>query len=142
MAAMCIAPTSEQLIELADGLAGEATARGDRPYGAVLVSPHGEVVVMASNREASAGGATAHAEMVLLRDAAAVGIADLGGYTVAVNAQPCSACAAAMVTAGVGDVIYRAPSGALVKNSPSVLAAQLSARHSTPSPSSIVRSNE
>jgi tRNA(Arg) A34 adenosine deaminase TadA len=142
-AGMCVAPTPEQLIDLANGLAAEAAQRGDRPYGAVLVSPHGEVVAMTSNREISSGDPTAHAEVELLRAAAASGVAPpLGGYTVAVNDQPCAMCAAATLDAGVGLLIYPVASGAVVKNSPSVLAEQLSARQSTPSPSSIVRNSE
>lgn len=143
MTAMCTAPTPEQLVDLAEGLAAEALRRGDRPYGAVIVSPHGEVALMASNREISTGDPGAHAERLLLRDAERAGMPrPLRGYTVAVNAEPCSACAAALVEAGVGFVIYRAASGSVEKNSPIVFAEQLSARQSTPSPSSIVRSSE
>ena len=143
MLAMCTSPTPEQLVELAGGLAMEAAARGDRPFGAVLISPHGEVVSMASNREVTSDDPTAHAERILLRGARSQGFTSpLRGYTVAVNAPPCSMCVAALSDAGVGSLIYRAESGAVVKNSPSVFAEQLSTRQSTPSPSSIVRSSE
>jgi tRNA(adenine34) deaminase len=117
--------------------------RGDPAFGAVLVSPHGEVVGMASNREITDGDPNAHAERVLLRAATAASIAaPLRGYTVAVNAEPCAMCASALVEAGVGSLIYGTPSGSVEKNSPIVFAEQLSARQSTPSPSSIVRSSE
>jgi tRNA(Arg) A34 adenosine deaminase TadA len=140
---VCASPTPGQLVELADGLAAEAAGRGDRPYGAVLVSPHGEVEIMATNRERSAGDATAHAEMELLRAAARAGIATpLGNRTVAVNAEPCAMCASALLEAGVGSLVYRAHSGEVVKNSPIVFAEQLSARQSSPRPSSIVRRSE
>jgi tRNA(Arg) A34 adenosine deaminase TadA len=143
MSAMCVAPTPEQLVELANGLSAEAARRGDPAFGAVLVSPHGEVAVMASNHEASTGDPTAHAEIALLRAAAGAGIAaPLGGYTVAASAEPCSMCAAALVEAGVGTLVYPGPSGDAVKNSPSVFAEQLSARQPTSSPASIVRSSE
>jgi tRNA(adenine34) deaminase len=116
---VCASPTPEQLVDLADGLATEAAGRGDRPYGAVLVSPHGEVEMMASNRERSAGDPTAHAEMELLRAAARSGVAPpMGNRTVAVNAEPCAMCAAALNEAGVGSVIYRAPTGELVSETP------------------------
>ena len=90
-------------------LAAEAAKRGDAPFGALLVSPLGEVVAMASNRQVSSDDPTAHAEMELLRAAASVGARPpLGGYTVAVNAEPCSMCASALVKAGVGYLMYGA----------------------------------
>jgi tRNA(adenine34) deaminase len=107
---MCVSPTPEQLVQAAMALAAEAAARGDAPFGAVLVSPHGEVVAMASNRQVSANDPTAHAELELLRAAAKAGYRPpLRGYNVAVNAEPCSMCASALVKAEVGSLIYGAP---------------------------------
>lgn len=106
---MCVAPSPEQLVELAMGLAGEAARRGDPPFGAVLVSPHGEVVAMASNRQISSSDPTAHAELELLRAASRDGHRPpLRSYTVAINAEPCSMCASALVKAGVGAVVFGA----------------------------------
>ena len=110
MASMCVAATPEQLVELAMGLAAEAARRGDPPFGAVLLSPHGEVVAMASNRQVSGGDPTAHAELELLREASRAGHrAPLGSYTIAINAEPCSMCASALVKAAIGFLIYGAP---------------------------------
>ena len=107
---MCVAPTPEQLVRTAMTVAAEAGARGDPPFGALLVSPHGEVAVMASNRQVSGGDPTAHAELELLRAAARAGHQPpLRGWTVVVNAEPCSMCASALVKAGVGALIYGAP---------------------------------
>ena len=106
---MCVAPTPEQLVETAMTLAAEAGRRGDPPFGALLVSPHGEVVAMASNRQVSGGDPTAHAEIELLRAAARDGHRPpLRGYTVVVNAEPCSMCASALVKTEVGSLIYGA----------------------------------
>ena len=106
---MCIAPTPEQLVETAMTLAAEAGRRGDPPFGALLVSPHGEVVSMASNRQVSGSDPTGHAEIELLRAAARDGHRPpLRGYTVVVNAEPCSMCASALVKAEVGSLIYGA----------------------------------
>lgn len=107
---MCVAPTPEQLVETAMTLAAEAGRRGDPPFGALLVSPHGEVVALASNRQRSGADITAHAEIELLRAGARAGHrAPLRGYTVVVNAEPCSMCASALVKAEVGALIYGAP---------------------------------
>lgn len=107
---MCVAPTPEQLVETAMALAEEAGGRGDPPFGALLVSPHGEVAVMASNRQVSGDDPIAHAELELLRAAGKAGHRPpLRGYTVVVNAEPCSMCASALVKAQVGVLIYGAP---------------------------------
>lgn len=107
---MCASPTPDQLVRLAMTLAGEAAARGDPPFGAVLVSAQGEVVAMASNRQVSGDDPTAHAELELLRAAARAGYRPpLRGSTVVVNAEPCSMCASALVKAEVGALIYGAP---------------------------------
>ncbi len=107
---MCVSPTPEQLVETAMGLAAEAAKRGDPPFGAVLVSPHGEVVAMASNRQVSSDDPTAHAELELLRAAARAGYRPpLSGHTIAVNAEPCSMCASAIAKAALGGLVYGAP---------------------------------
>jgi tRNA(adenine34) deaminase len=106
---MCVSPTPTALVELAMTLAAEAGARGDPPFGAVLVSPHGEVVAMASNRQTSGDDPTAHAEIELLRAAARAGYRPpLRGATLVINAEPCSMCASAIVKAGIGALIYGA----------------------------------
>src|SRR5690242_14834124 len=90
-------------------LAGEAVDRGDAPFGAVLVDPTGAVVARAANRQVSADDPTAHAEIELLRVAARAGHrAPLEGYTVAVNAEPCSMCASALVKAAPAWLVYGA----------------------------------
>jgi len=107
---MCVAATPEQLVQTAMGLAAEAGGRGDPPFGALLVSPHGEVVAMASSRTVSRGDPTAHAALELLRSAASDGHRPpLRGYSIAVNAEPCSMCASALVKAEVGALLYGAP---------------------------------
>lgn len=107
---MCGVADAEQLVTLAMRLAGEAGRRGDPPFGAVLVSPHGEVVATASNHQVSAADPTAHAEIELLRTAARDGYRPpLRGYLVVVNAEPCSMCASALVKAAIDELVYGAP---------------------------------
>jgi tRNA(adenine34) deaminase len=107
---MCTTATPEQLVRLAMNLAAQAAARGDPPFGAVLVSPLGEVILTASNRQVSSNDPTAHAELELLRAGARAGIrSPLVGYTVATNAEPCSMCASALVKSGVSALVYGAP---------------------------------
>lgn len=69
----------------------------------------GCVVAAASNRMERAGDATAHAEMLVLRRAAAVmGGWRLIGVTVLVTLEPCAMCAGAMVQARIDRCVYGA----------------------------------
>jgi tRNA(adenine34) deaminase len=103
-------PVREAIVREAIALAGEAGARGDPPFGALLVDASGTVVARASNRQVSGDDPTAHSEIELLRAAARAGHrAPLEGYTLVVNAEPCSMCASAIVKAAPTTLVYGAP---------------------------------
>jgi tRNA(adenine34) deaminase len=90
-------------------LARRAGVRGEVPVGAVAVLD-GAVIAAASNRMERGGDATAHAEMLVLRRAAAVvGGWRLGGVTMVVTLEPCAMCAGAMVQARIDRCVYGAP---------------------------------
>jgi tRNA(adenine34) deaminase len=98
------------IVREAMALAAEAGARGDPPFGAVLINPAGEIVARASNRQVSDDDPTAHSEIELLRVAARAGHrAPLTGYTLVVNAEPCSMCASAIIKATPSALVYGAP---------------------------------
>lgn len=89
-------------------LARAAGRRGEVPVGAVAVR-HNQVIAAASNRIERSRDATAHAEMLVLRRAAAVvGGWRLSGVTVVVTLEPCPMCAGAMVQARVDRCVYGA----------------------------------
>ena len=89
-------------------LARAAGRRGEVPVGAVAVRD-GTVIAAASNRIERSGDATAHAEMLVLRRAAAVvGGWRLGGVTVVVTLEPCPMCAGAMVQGRIDRCVYGA----------------------------------
>lgn len=89
-------------------MARAAGARGEVPVGAVAVL-EGRVVAAAGNRIERSGDATAHAEMLVLRRAAAlVGGWRLRGVTVVVTLEPCPMCAGAMVQARIDRCVYGA----------------------------------
>lgn len=87
----------------------DAMHAGDEPYGASLVSPGGELLMVARNRQHTDRDPTAHAEMVLLRQAAAaLGPDVLRGATVYASGEPCAMCSGALFWAGVSRVVFAA----------------------------------
>jgi len=88
-------------------LAEQAARAGDVPIGAVLVS--GGVVLEAKNEKESRRDATAHAEMLLLREAAQrLGAWRLADATLYVTKEPCLMCAGAMIAARIKRLVYGA----------------------------------
>jgi tRNA(adenine34) deaminase len=88
-------------------LAEQAARAGDVPIGAVLVS--GDVVLEAKNEKESRRDATAHAEMLLLREAAQrLGAWRLAEATLYVTKEPCLMCAGAMIAARIKRLVYGA----------------------------------
>ncbi len=76
--------------------AKDAALRGEVPIGAVLVAD-GVVVAQAGNRTRELADPTAHAEILVIRDAAAKLSAErLGGCDLYVTLEPCTMCAAAI----------------------------------------------
>lgn len=90
---------------------------GEVPIGAVLVID-GRIVSRAFNQPIAAVDPTAHAEILVLREAARlVGNYRLTEAAVYVTLEPCLMCVGALVHARVREVVYGAPeprTGALV----------------------------
>ncbi|MDZ5459915.1 nucleoside deaminase [Azohydromonas lata] len=86
-----------------------ALAAGNRPYGAVLLSPEGRLLHEACNRQETDADDTAHAELVLVREAQArLGRDALRGATVFASGEPCAMCAGAMFWTGVRRIVWAA----------------------------------
>src|SRR5437764_15063726 len=78
---------------LALAAARAAGARGDVPIGAVIVASTGEVVAEAGNRTEELGDPTAHAEMLVIRAAAArLGVPRLVDCDLSVTLEPFPMC--------------------------------------------------
>lgn len=85
-----------------------ATEHGDVPVGAVVVRDGGIVAVGRNRREADQDP-TAHAEILAVREAAAVlGSWRLDGCTLYVTLEPCTMCAGALVLARLPALVYGA----------------------------------
>ena len=98
----------EAAMSLAIGQARLAEAHDDVPVGAVVVLA-GTVIAARHNERELTGDPTAHAEVLAVRDAAAViGRWRLDDCTVYVTLEPCAMCAGAIVLARVPRVVYGA----------------------------------
>ncbi|MCC0038616.1 MAG: nucleoside deaminase [Brucellaceae bacterium] len=85
-----------------------AAMRGEVPIGAVLVH-HGRVVARAGNRTRELNDPTAHAEMLVIREAAALlGVERLTGADLYVTLEPCAMCAAAISFARIRRLYFGA----------------------------------
>ncbi len=81
----------------------------DVPVGALVLSPDGDVLAASTNRREALTDPTAHAEVVVLREAAlAVDDTHLDGCTLVVTLEPCPMCAGAAQVARVGRVVFGA----------------------------------
>lgn len=101
--------TDEELIRAAL-LAADAAGPLDVPVGAVVVGADGTVLARAANARETLGDPTAHAEVLAIREAAAV-LGDgwrLTGATLAVTLEPCTMCAGALVAARVARLVFGA----------------------------------
>jgi tRNA(adenine34) deaminase len=100
----------EYFMRVAMEQAQAAIERGDSPFGAVLVTPQGDVMATDSNTAYTSNDMTAHAEINLIRQVQKeYGRDALAGQALIVNAASCAMCASAVIRAGVREVYYGAP---------------------------------
>lgn len=101
--------------------ARRAAAAGEAPIGAVLVSAEGEVLAAAGNAPITLDDPTAHAEIRVMREAAAkLGNYRLTGATLYVSLEPCAMCAGAISHARIARLVFAAedPKGGAILHGP------------------------
>ena len=106
------------------GAARDAAARGEVPVGAVVVR-EGQVIAVAANAPRTLHDPTAHAEMLAIREAAAlIRNERLDGCDLWVTLEPCAMCAGAIAHARIARLYYGAddPKGGGVAHGPRVFA--------------------
>ena len=94
--------------------------------GAVLTGPDGTVLAQAGNETEALHDASAHAELLAMREAAGrLGQTRLAGCTLWVSLEPCAMCAAAAVHFRLRRVVFGAydPKGGGVEHGARVFAA-------------------
>ncbi|MBR0683671.1 nucleoside deaminase [Roseomonas eburnea] len=113
-------------IEIALEEAAAAAARGEVPVGAVVTDEQGQVLARAGNEVEARHDAAAHAEMLVLREAAArLGSPRLTGCTLTVTLEPCPMCAQAASFFRVRRIVFGAydPKGGGVDHGARIFAA-------------------
>jgi tRNA(adenine34) deaminase len=107
-----------ELMEQALEEARVSAEAGEVPIGALLVQ-EGQIIARSGNRTIRDCDPTAHAEMVVLRDASRkLGNYRLAGTTLYVTAEPCSMCAGGLIQARVPRLVYGCddPKGGAVRS--------------------------
>jgi len=100
--------TSVEYMRIALVQANLALGKQEVPVGAVVVYK-GEVIAARHNERETLKDPTAHAEVLALRDAAAVlGNWHLEDCTLVVTLEPCIMCAGALINARIGTLVFGA----------------------------------
>ncbi|MBK7706394.1 MAG: nucleoside deaminase [Acidobacteria bacterium] len=99
----------EILMRVAIDAARAAGELDEVPIGACLIDADGNLVATAGNRTITDTDPTAHAEILVLREAARrIGNYRLVGSTMYSTIEPCAMCAGALVNARVKRLVYGA----------------------------------
>lgn len=105
---MILLPEDEQMMLLALAEAEAAGRQGEVPVGALLVH-EGRVIARAGNRVVATRDPAGHAEIRVLRRAAAkMDTYRLCGATLYVTLEPCPMCAGALVHARIDRLVFGA----------------------------------
>ncbi|KQP02387.1 nucleoside deaminase [Pseudorhodoferax sp. Leaf265] len=95
--------TDGRYLRQAIALSALGSARGNRPFGAVVVSADGQLLAEAHNDNAATGDCTAHAEVNALRQLRREAMV---GATIYASGEPCVMCAGAIFWSGIRRVVF------------------------------------
>jgi tRNA(Arg) A34 adenosine deaminase TadA len=97
----------ESFLRQSFDVARRARTHGNHPFGAILVSASGEVLIEAENGFLPDRDMTGHAERLLATWASKeIDAKVLPGCTLYTSAEPCAMCAGAIYWAGIGRVVF------------------------------------
>jgi tRNA(adenine34) deaminase len=98
-----------KFMELALAQSELALSRGQAPFGAVVVSPAGEVIGEGYNTVRADFDVSAHGEVSAIRAACKrLGNFNLKGYTIYTSTEPCLSCSFLITQLEMGRVVYAA----------------------------------
>ncbi len=100
-------PRDHVFLRRAFALAEMGLARGERPFGAVIVDSDGRILGEGYNCTIEQGDVTAHAEITAIRRACAAADRDwFARCTLYSSAEPCAMCAGSIYWANIRRVVF------------------------------------
>jgi tRNA(adenine34) deaminase len=106
---MNVKEIDEEFMGIAIEAARDAGSAAEVPIGACIVSAEGTLIATASNRTITDNDPTAHAEILVLRQAASLSRNyRLTGASVYTTIEPCVMCAGALVNARIKRLVFGA----------------------------------
>ncbi len=104
---MPVGDTDGRYLRQAIALSATARARGNRPFGAVVVDAEGKLLAEAYCNTTETGDCTGHAETNAVRQLSPrVAREVLSQATLYSSAEPCVMCAGAIFWSGIGRVVF------------------------------------
>ena len=102
-----VTETDLKFLQQAIDVSRRSKANGNHPFGAILVSGGGTVLLEAENTVNTSKDATGHAEINLMRLASQqFSLEILAASTLCSSCEPCARCAGAIYWTGVGRLVY------------------------------------
>lgn len=87
--------------------AWEARKKGNHPFGALIVDPKGQILVISENAVVTSQDCTAHAELAAVRQASKRYDREiLGTCTLYASTEPCPMCAGAIYWSNIQRVVF------------------------------------
>jgi tRNA(Arg) A34 adenosine deaminase TadA len=106
--------TDQEFMRTAIEIAWKARDHGNHPFGAILVSESGEILLSAENNVVTGKDITGHAELNLVRAASNEFSPDsLARCSIYTSTEPCPMCAGAIYWGNVRRVVYGLSEGRL-----------------------------
>lgn len=98
--------TDRALLERTIQISEESRKTGNHPFGALLATVDGKILLESGNTAATDRG-TGHAELNVARKAASLFTAEaLSTCTLVTSVEPCCMCAGGLYWAGIGRLVY------------------------------------
>jgi tRNA(Arg) A34 adenosine deaminase TadA len=114
-----ITTADEALLRRAVAIAARAVTLGDAPYGSLLASQDGTILVEAHNTVKRDNDISAHPELKLARWAAReLDAGTAARTTMYTSCQPCGMCTGGIVRSGLGRVVYALATEQLIELNP------------------------
>jgi tRNA(adenine34) deaminase len=102
--------SDEFYMQTALAAAKEAEQLGEVPIGACLVDKSGDIIAVCGNRTITNCDPTAHAEILVIREAARkIGNYRLTDTAIYTTIEPCAMCAGSLIHARISRLVYGSP---------------------------------